>query len=211
MDTIIKLKNDIPRQELLLKQYIPTTFLFKCWEKDLLLNFRALNQLVKIIHFIVEFPREVIILINILYFELRKEFIMEEINEKNICLCAEEDCLKLWYNPEYHRKFDNFRSALLNPWNIYHCNVHYIQCVHQNNLFPDKCHNVFYEDKKNSYHSGFVCDDCGKMRCLECLDDQHTRRYSKERNICVNCFNSKENDKYQSFSIDSYVDSSDEQ
>jgi len=200
MDTIKKLKNDIPRQELLLKQYISIDFLFKCWKKDLLLNFRALDQLTKIIHFIIDFPREVIILINILYFELRKEFIMEEIAEDNICLCAEEKCLKLWYNPEYHRSFDTFRSALLNPWNIYHCNVNWL---HGGNVFSDKCHNIFYEDKNNPYHSGFVCDGCLKMCCLDCLET-HPRIHSKKRKLCAPCFHREGED--MSYSISSSDD-----
>jgi hypothetical protein len=144
----------------LLKKFINRNFLLKCWEKDLLFNFKVLSRSINLFLFNVTFPREILFFLNNLYFELRKESIGDEINQENICSC-EETCLEFWYDPELHRKFNDYDKALTIKWNLYHCNVMYYD--------EEYCHNIFfYGKKKKDRKNGFECTRCDRICCREC-------------------------------------------
>lgn len=176
----------------LFKQYISKKFLLKCWKKDIIFNLIILSKCSLLLFFNVIFPIEIILFINYIYIELRKEDI-GDINKSNFCPCRSEICLSNWYNSEeieesieYLERDD--KIFLLTPfeveWNLYHCDGL--------NKIGQECHTIFHyddgPDNDTVQDYGFYCYSCNRTCCIECQANDYSH-WEDDEERCFECHN----------------------
>jgi len=179
--------------------FIRLNLLLKYWKKELKFNYKVLSRFSKLILFNVNFPCEIIVFINYIYLELRKE----EFNKNNLCPCKENKCQLKWYEMRLNlpRADDGEISRwnwkhrnLKENWDFHHCNV-----IQKNGVL---CHNLCLYNKKDTCDDltkeerdshGFKCDICSLICCIECLASGHKDRLFRDSNNknygndCIEC------------------------
>lgn len=152
------------KNKLLINHCFPKEFIFSHYKDEFMFVLMFLFHFTQITFFNLNYPKDILIYIIQIYWDIVVDIMKKKIDVYNICPCNKSKCIKEWY-----KRGEEFRSFKY-TWYISHCNSKF-------------CHNIFNDEE------GYECCRCEEYFCNSCDDDVSE---DDDNKLCKKCITNED-------------------